>query len=265
MFPYGKSKRLHGSALGVLILSAQLLFGPWLISGSEARQPAQNLSESTAQEVRQASVEAPIEEAGQNERRRAVVEPEKLSRAVAAPGNLLTQFTDQYGVDPAYVRYIIQVEEIFQLEDCELLALIGQESGFRPKTRMDGGSLSYNTTQMKLATAKTAYMAITEYYHIQVPQPTHEKLEDDPYYAAFLAGGYLRYLNDVYKDPYETLTAYNWGINGRMTYLDKHGDFRSPYALKVTQLQKSIREQLKSDYQTIRKEVENLPIRFEAA
>lgn len=158
--------------------------------------------------------------------------------------NNLSSIAVTYDADPDYLIYIADVEKTFDLQPCDLLALIAQESGFHPQTHMDGGSLSYNTTQMKLASAKTAYMAITEYYHMDVAFPTDELLTNDKYYAAFLAGGYLKYLNDSYHDKYEAYTAYNLGINGRMNYYDSHGNFKSPYAVKVADLGESFREQL---------------------
>ena len=173
-------------------------------------------------------------------------------RATSTDITLLTEKLDklaaEYNADPEYLNYIVQVEKTFDLEPCELLALIAQESGFIPQTRMDGGSLSYSTTQMKLLTAKTAYMAITEYYKMDIPYPTHELLQDNKYYAAFLAGGYLRYLNNTYKDKYESYTAYNWGIGGRMIFFNNNGNFKSPYAIKVASLGKSFVEYVGKEY-----------------
>lgn len=160
----------------------------------------------------------------------------------------LDKLAAKYNAEPEYLYYIVEVEKAFNLEPCELLALIAQESGFNPKTHMDGGSLSYSTTQMKLATAKTAYMALTEYYKIDVPYPTHELLRDDKYYATLLAGGYLRYLHDVYKDKYESYTAYNWGIGGRMIFYNQNGHFMSSYAVKVANLVKSFEQYVGEDY-----------------
>lgn len=160
----------------------------------------------------------------------------------------LDKLAAKYQADPEYLEYIIKVEKTFKLEPCELLALIAQESGFKPQTHMDGGSLSYSTTQMKMATAKTAYMAITEYYNMEIPYPTHELLSEDKYYATFLAGGYLRYLHDTYKDKYESYTAYNWGIGGRMTFYKNYGHFRSPYAVKVTSLGDSFNKYIGAEY-----------------
>ena len=160
----------------------------------------------------------------------------------------LDKLATKYNADPEYLYFIVEVEKAFNLEPCELLALIAQESGFRPQTHMDGGSLSYSTTQMKLPTAKTAHMAMKEYYQIDIPYPTHELLRDDKYYATLLAGGYLRYLHDVYKDKYESYTAYNWGIGGRMIYYNKNGNFLSPYAVKVANLVKSFEQYVGEEY-----------------
>jgi hypothetical protein len=101
----------------------------------------------------------------------------------------LYNLAEKYHVEPDYLNYIVKVEKTFNLEPCELLALIAQESGFKPQTHMDGGSLSYSTTQMKLPAAKTAYKAITEYYHMDIPYPTDELLKNNQYYATILAGG----------------------------------------------------------------------------
>lgn len=160
----------------------------------------------------------------------------------------LDKLAEKYNAEAEYLYFIVEVEKAFNLEPCELLALIAQESGFKPQTHMDGGSLSYSTTQMKLPTAKTAYMAMTEYYKIDVPYPTHELLNDDKYYATILAGGYLRYLHDVYKDKYESYTAYNWGIGGRMIFYDQNGHFMSPYAVKVANLVQSFEQYVGEEY-----------------
>ena len=160
----------------------------------------------------------------------------------------LDKLAEKYNAESEYLYFIVEVEKAFNLEPCELLALIAQESGFKPQTHMDGGSLSYSTTQMKLPTAKTAYMAMTEYYKIDVPYPTHELLNDDKYYATILAGGYLRYLHDVYKDKYESYTAYNWGIGGRMIFYDQNGHFMSPYAVKVANLVQSFEQYVGEEY-----------------
>ncbi len=165
--------------------------------------------------------------------------------------NKIIKLANKYNVDPNYLNYIVSVEKKFNLEPCELLALIAQESGFKPQTHMDGGSLSYSTTQMKMPTAKTAYMAITEYYKMDIPYPTEELLIKDKYYAAFLAGGYLRYLHDVYKDKYESYTAYNWGIGGRMIYYKNNGHFKSPYAIKVANLVNSFAQFVGEEYKGV--------------
>lgn len=162
----------------------------------------------------------------------------------------LNNLAEKYNADPQYLDYIVKVEKTFDLEPCDLLALIAQESGFRPQTHMDGGSLSYNTTQMKMPTAKTAYMAITEYYKMDIPYPTDELLKDDKNYAALLAGGYLRYLQDTYNDIYESYTAYNWGIGGRMIFYKNNGNFKSPYAVKVASLSQSFKEYVGEEYKT---------------
>lgn len=149
---------------------------------------------------------------------------------------ILDRLAQDYNVEKEYIYYIAEIENMFKLEPYELLALIAQESKFVPQTKMDGGSYSYNTTQMKLDTAKTAYMAITEYYHHDIPVPTHELLAEDKYYAALLAGGYLKYLRDTYQNKYEAYTAYHRGIGGRLAYYAKNGHFKSPYALQVADL-----------------------------
>ncbi|MFA6808031.1 MAG: transglycosylase SLT domain-containing protein [Eubacteriales bacterium] len=143
---------------------------------------------------------------------------------------------NQYHVDVNYLNYIAEVEKTFDLEPYELFALISQESNFIPQTKMDEGTLSYNTTQMKLATAKTAYMAITEYYKKEISYPTHELLKDDKYYATMLAGGYLKYLHDTYNNKYESYTAYRCGISGRLEFYNKNGNYKSSYALKIAEL-----------------------------
>lgn len=178
----------------------------------------------------------------------AIQEIEAVEEVENATKQKLGNLAEKYKADPEYLDYIVKVEKTFKLEPCELLALIAQESGFKPQTHMDGGSLSYSTTQMKMATAKTAHMAITEYYKMEIPYPTHELLKEDKHYAAFLAGGYLRYLHDTYKDKYESYTAYNWGIGGRMIFYKNNGHFKSSYAIKVASLGESFNQYVGKEY-----------------
>lgn len=154
----------------------------------------------------------------------------------------LEKLAKKYNVEKDYLDYIVEVEQTFGLEPYELIALIAQESEFIPRTIEDGGSYSYNTTQMKLNTAKTAYMAITEYYNKDIPYPTHELMIEDKYYAAMLAGGYLKYLHDTYKDKYESYTAYHRGIGGRLEFFKNNGHYKSSYALKVADLSNAFAE-----------------------
>lgn len=156
---------------------------------------------------------------------------------------------EKYNTRPYYLEYVLETEKYFKLKPYSLLALIAQESGFRPITHIDGGSLSYNTTQMKMSSAITAHMAMTKYYRMDVVYPTDCLLKNNKYYATFLAGGYLRYLNDVYKDEdyYETYTAYNWGIDGRMIFYNMYGHFRSPYAISVKKLQTYFKNYLEEE------------------
>ena len=76
-------------------------------------------------------------------------------------------------------------------------------------------------------------------------------LQNNHYYAAFLAGGYLRYLYDVYKDKYEAYTAYNWGIGGRLIFYEKNGHYKSPYALKLSNLRDELKNFIGKDYALI--------------
>ncbi|HHV65013.1 MAG TPA: hypothetical protein GXX46_08085 [Peptococcaceae bacterium] len=155
---------------------------------------------------------------------------------------IIEKIAQAYNVEEEYLYYIVGVEKMFQLKPYELLALIAQESKFISQTKMDGGSYSYNTTQMKLNTAKTAYMAITEYYGKDIPAPTHELLLEDKYYAALLAGGYLKYLHDTYQDKYESYTAYHRGIGGRLDFFAQNGHYKSPYALQIVELNAAFAE-----------------------
>ncbi|NLI93936.1 MAG: hypothetical protein GX434_17595 [Peptococcaceae bacterium] len=152
----------------------------------------------------------------------------------------IDKLAKEYQVEPDYLYYIAEVERTYNLEPYELFALIYMESKFVPQTKMDGGSLSYNTTQMKLSTAVTAYMAITQYYEKNIPYPTHDLLNENKYYATLLAGGYLKYLHETYKDKYESYTAYRMGITGRLGFFKKNGDYRSPYALQLDQIRSSL-------------------------
>ncbi|RNC28629.1 MAG: hypothetical protein AWM53_01288 [Candidatus Dichloromethanomonas elyunquensis] len=152
----------------------------------------------------------------------------------------IDKLAKEYQVEPNYLYYIAEVETAFNLEPYELFSLIYLESKFVPQTIMDGGSFSYNTTQMKLATAMTAYMAITQYYQKNIPYPTHDLLKDNKYYATLLAGGYLRYLHDTYKDRDESYTAYRMGINGRLAFFRKNGNYKSSYALRLEEVRESL-------------------------
>jgi hypothetical protein len=152
----------------------------------------------------------------------------------------IDMLANEYHVEPDYLYYIVQVEREFNLEPYELFALIYLESKFVPDTKMDGGSLSYSTTQIKLPTAITAYNAITEYYKKIIPYPSHELLSANKYYATLLAGGYLKYLEDVYKDKYESYTAYRLGINGRIEYFKRNGNYKSTYALQLDKIRNSL-------------------------
>ncbi|MGI6450787.1 MAG: transglycosylase SLT domain-containing protein [Desulfitobacteriia bacterium] len=222
---------------------------PGDIKSGKTVQSVQEKSESA--EEKQAHAENLTEEVILSEKAEMIEEGHRIEEAspVQATANeKLNKLAEQYNADPYYLAYIVEVEKQFGLDPCELLAIIAQESGFKPQTHMDGGSLSYSTTQMKMPTAKTAHMAITEYYKIDIPYPTHELLNSDKKYAAFLAGGYLRYLHDTYQDKYESYTAYNWGIGGRMTFYNKNGHFKSPYALKIAGLTESFRQLIGSEY-----------------
>jgi curli biogenesis system outer membrane secretion channel CsgG len=154
----------------------------------------------------------------------------------------LEKIARDYQVDYEYLKYLSEVEKNFNLEPYELFALIASESAFIPITKMDGGSLSYNTTQMKLVTAEAVYKIITENYQMEIPYPNGELLEKDKNYAALLAGGYLRYLRDLYESKEESYTAYQMGMSGRLNYYQKHGDYWSPYAVKIDALRQSFLE-----------------------
>ena len=155
----------------------------------------------------------------------------------------LEKIARAYQVDYEYLEYLAEVEKTFELDPYELFALIASESAFIPITKMDGGSLSYNTTQMKLGTAEAAYKVITENYQIDIPYPNGELLKKDKNYAALLAGGYLRHLRDLYGNKEESYTAYQMGMSGRLSYYKKHGDYWSPYAVKIDTLRKSFLDQ----------------------
>lgn len=159
----------------------------------------------------------------------------------------INYIADKYNANPRYLNYIVEIEKVLELEPYSLLALIAIESEFKPQTKIDAGSLSYSTTQMKMNSAITAHMAMTKYYDLNVAYPNDWMLQNNKYYATYLAAGYLKYLNGVYKDRYESYTAYNWGIPGRMIYYNKYGNFKSPYALKVEELQKSFKEYIDGD------------------
>lgn len=243
MFPIRESSKYLAMATAVLLIIAQLLFLGLRLGEEMKPRQIEGLKDNweLISSIQLTQKEEPGVKAG-----------EEAERAYTAYSTInsekLGQLAEKYHAEPDYLDYIIQVEKTFNLEPCELLAVIAQESGFKPQTHMDGGSLSYSTTQMKMATAKTAYMAITEYYKLDIPEPTHELLNDNKYYAAFLAGGYLRYLHDVYQDKYESYTAYNWGIGGRMTFYKNNGHFKSAYALKVADLGESFQKYIGKDY-----------------
>lgn len=173
----------------------------------------------------------------------------ELMRTQTYSSEKIKNLAAKYNANSEYLNYIIKVEKIFDLQPCDLLALIAQESGFKPQTRMDGGSLSYSTTQMKLPAAITAYKAITEYYNMEIPYPTDELLKNDEYYATLLAGGYLRYLNDTYNNnKYESYSAYNLGIGGKNQFYKRNGHYKSSYAVKVASLGESFVQYIGQEY-----------------
>lgn len=227
MIGKSRSSRILGLTLAVLLASSQIVF-----IGTAAFTTAK-WDTAVKEEIDKEQIKEGIEK----EQR---YHDEKLS-----------ELAKQYDVETEYLQYIVDVEKKFELEPYELMAIIAQESGFKPQTKMDAGSLSYNTTQMKMPTAKTAYLAITEYYKMDIPYPTHEQLRDDKEYAALLAGGYLRYLHDTYGNKYESYTAYRWGIGGRLNYYSKNGTFKSPYAVSVAELSDSFSEDIKGSRESL--------------
>lgn len=251
MLRWKDSSHYFGMALAALIISIPLVLFSMATFVQATQQTIQDPLKIAIETDRIATQGLATVKAGSEQRETAEVKETVDNKGYKQFGKeKLDKLAQKYNADPEYLYYIVQVEKTFNLNPCELLALIAQESGFKPQTHMDGGTLSYNTTQMKLATAKTAYMAITEYYKIDgIPFPTHELLRDDKYYAAFLAGGYLRYLHDVYNnDRYESYTAYNWGIGGRMTFYKNNGHFQSPYALKIASLAQSFGNYMGEEY-----------------
>ncbi|NLI93937.1 MAG: transglycosylase SLT domain-containing protein [Peptococcaceae bacterium] len=241
MFPVREIRRHWGKALAALFIATQILFLGFLVYNYSLQPKTENNNSTYITGLKDNWELISVETKKTN-----IDTREKISNLAA-----------KYKSDPEYLHYIIQVEKTFKLEPCDLLALIAQESGFKPQTHMDGGSLSYSTTQMKMPTAKTAYMAITEYYNMEIPYPTDELLREDKNYAAFLAGGYLRYLNDTYKNKYESYTAYNFGIGGRMIFYQNNGHFKSPYAIKVASLGESFVKYVGNEYDSINKDEVN--------
>jgi hypothetical protein len=242
MFPIKKSQPYVEKALVVFFIAIQLIFMGITISGYPGKT-------SVSVKENKQTVETNLTDNW--ERIRPETKDPQITTLKTAGRENITNLAAKYKADPEYLHYIIQVEKTFKLAPCELLALIAQETGFTPQTHMDGGSLSYSTTQMKMPAAQTAYMAITQYYNLKIPYPTDELLRNDKNYAAFLAGGYLRYLNDTYKNKFETYTAYNLGIGGSLTYYQNNGHFRSPYAVKVASLGESLLKDVGDDYDTI--------------
>lgn len=242
MFPLRESGRYLAKALAALLIATELV----LLSLAILNYTENYTEPSAAQEET-------VLVSGLKDNWELISPETKLETQIANSYSRekLDNLANKYQADPEYLDYIIQVEKTFNLAPCELLALIAQESGFKPQTHMDGGSLSYSTTQMKMPTAKTAYMAITEYYKMEIPYPTDELLKEDKYYAAFLAGGYLRYLHDTYNNKYESYTAYNWGIGGRMIFYKNNGHFKSPYAIKVANLGESFVNYIGEEYKSI--------------
>ncbi|HET7579361.1 MAG TPA: lytic transglycosylase domain-containing protein [Bacillales bacterium] len=63
--------------------------------------------------------------------------------------------------------------------------------------------------------------------------PYKKKKLFDPYYAIDLSVTYLDFLHDRYGNWNEALTAYNRGIYGLKSYMQKHGDSKSDYAMTI--------------------------------
>jgi len=122
--------------------------------------------------------------------------------------------------DIEWLHYIVKMEKDCHLQRGELMSLIYSENSFTHKTVMDGGSLSYGCSQMKLSTAMDAYRQIKS-TGIQIAEPTENLLRNDKMYLTEFTGRYLQFMHNKLTNPYEVWTSYNKGF-GNTQFKNSH-------------------------------------------
>jgi len=120
--------------------------------------------------------------------------------------------------DIPWLQHIYNTEQTCQLKAGELFGLIANESSLNNITKMDGGSLSYGVTQIKLPTAKIMYEALKS-KGISIQMPTAALLQDK-YYAVTLSGRYLQYLKTIYTD--QNVIYHFWNLGNTTAHAATH-------------------------------------------
>jgi soluble lytic murein transglycosylase-like protein len=128
-------------------------------------------------------------------------------------GLFLVQEAKRYNVDPYIVYELIKIESGNTFNP----KLVGPETKY---------GHAYGMTQFMKNTAPwIASMADLPYEH---------EMLFDPYYSIQLAIVYLDFLHKRYDENWDkALTAYNRGIFGLESYIQKYGHAKSSYAVKI--------------------------------
>jgi len=131
----------------------------------------------------------------------------------------LHQIGDPYKChDINWLEHIYNTEQACKLKAGELFSLIANESSLNNITKMDGSSLSYGVTQIKLPTAKIMYEAL-RLKGVALQMPTAALLQDK-YYAVTLSGKYLQYLHSIYTD--QNVIYHFWNLGNATAHAATH-------------------------------------------
>jgi hypothetical protein len=131
----------------------------------------------------------------------------------------LHQIGDPYKCyDTNWLEHIYNTEQACKLKAGELFGLVANESSLNNITKMDGSSLSYGVTQIKLPTAKIMYEAL-RLKGVALQMPTAALLQDK-YYAVTLSGKYLQYLHSIYTD--QNVIYHFWNLGNATAHAATH-------------------------------------------
>lgn len=148
--------------------------------------------------------------------------------------------------DIEYIKYLIEIENLFELKRGELIALASVESSFRNISKVEwDGIMSYGVFQMRKFIAEPAYkLAVNR--GIKLERFDIEIMKRDKKYQALLAGAYLNYLHKNASSDYEVWAWYNAGIQGKEKFKDN--GYRYPYSEKMAKRIKLINDILEDYY-----------------